>query len=80
MKLIRPISEEKRRNIEEELEIQKKRFANATRQTAEKIRIDVSILKLWRDRPLQTATVLAVGGFVAGQLLSSLHSGLHKGR
>lgn len=67
MKLIRPISEKKRRILEEELETQKKRFANAARQSAEKIRLDLSLVKVLREHPLQSATVLALGGFIVAQ-------------
>jgi len=76
MKLVRPISEDKRRKLEEELELQKKRFNEATQASAKTIQENLSIVNWVQDYPLQCAGLVFLGGFLATQIYLSKKSQL----
>jgi hypothetical protein len=73
MKLSLLNQEQKRRQLELELEYEKKRFMDSTLETGEQIhrnysKVD-SLLKWVRNHPMQAAGLLFLGGFIASQMI-----------
>lgn len=68
MKLIKPISEKKVKELEEEIEIQKKRFFNAAGEAVESVRKEFSLESLIRAYPLHSGAFLFFGGLMMTQL------------
>jgi hypothetical protein len=74
MKLIKPISEERRRQLEEELELQKKRFSEATQSTSDALTKSLSVLDWFRRHPRELAAVSFATGLLAAQYLNRIDS------
>lgn len=68
MKFIRPISEKKVKELEKELEIQKKRLFDAAEETVESVRKEFSLESLIRAYPLHSGAFLFFGGLMMTQL------------
>lgn len=71
MKLVHPISEQKKKELEQEIENQKQRLREATAASVEKIKKDLSAKEWIRNYPIQSAVLLTIGGFFAVQYLNS---------
>ncbi len=70
MKLIHPINETKRLELEQELDFQKTRFLEASRHSWEIIRHDLSIQSWIYNYPLESIFLAAASGFFIGRRIS----------
>ena len=76
MKLIRPISEKKRMELEQELEQERRRFLNASQQAASRIRHDLTPIQWIKGAPMMAALMIGAFGFASAQMLKKRRSEL----
>jgi hypothetical protein len=69
MKLVYPVSEKKAEEIENELEIQKRKLAQSTHEFTQIMETNLSIKNWIREYPVQLAGLALLGGFVTAQRL-----------
>ena len=69
MKLVKPMNEDKKEQLERELEFQKQRFIRATRQTKETLKTDLNIRNWIREFPLQSAAICFISGYMVTRLI-----------
>jgi hypothetical protein len=72
MKLIesvRPVSNAKRAELEQELEEEKARFKNASQEAVDAIRTGLSVKTLIDEHPVEAAIALLIGGFAIARAL-----------
>jgi hypothetical protein len=61
--------ENRKTELEAELEIQKQRFLVASRRGMDALKRDLSVMNWMRAYPRQAAILIMVGGYVTAQLL-----------
>ncbi len=71
MKLVPPVSEEVLFEVEKELIFQKKRLNDAVSRSTAKIQKNISLVNWIRSHPLQSGTLLFIGGFILMRKLKS---------
>lgn len=70
MKLVRPMNKKKQAELENELNLQKKRFMEATHRSADKIHEDLSLKNLISENPFRSVGTLFILGFFATYQIS----------
>jgi hypothetical protein len=80
MHRVTPVSEEKKLELERELELQKERFLEASTRGLNAIRTDLSILSWMRAYPRETAILIMVGGFTVARLIQARRNATRYGQ
>lgn len=75
MKLVRPVSEEKRRELQRDLEAQEQRLRAAASRAADALQQNLSIAKWIQQYPVESALFLVAGGIAIGRFFSKKPQG-----
>jgi hypothetical protein len=70
MKIVRPVSEERRAQLRVELEAEKTRFDEAAVRAADVIRRDLSVTRWISDYPLESALLVIASGIILAKTLN----------
>jgi hypothetical protein len=72
--LVRPINDQKKRELEVQLELEKQKLNQATDRAATQIRTSILERRWFQEHPMETTILILLGGFCVAKWAGNRHS------